>query len=501
MTTGNPLPADLRMLVDRCLLPGFQGTSPPDFLREALAGGLGGVCLFADNIAPPDPHTSLRILTAELRAENPDLLVSIDEEGGDVTRLDARTGSDNPGNGALGAVDDPALTRRVAATIAGRLAGCGVNLNLAPVADVNNNPLNPVIGIRSFGADPELVSRHVAAYVEGTQAHRVAACAKHFPGHGDTATDSHHELPVISVDRDRLDAIELPPFRAAIAAGVRVIMTAHLVVPALDERPATVSPVVLRLLREELGFDGVVISDALEMKGVSGDIGMGEAAVQALLAGVDLLCLGAKGLQEQLTEVRSAVHDALVSGRLSTDRVVEAAGRVATLSAWARDPDSGEPDRELGLSAARRAITVRGTPRLAGPAVVVELRGVGSMAVGEITWGVGEVLAVAERDTVVLPLTSQPPTLAPLLAPYSDRPLVVVYRDAHLHSWQRAALAALRAARPDAVLVAMGGPDDLPDDQPGTDLAAPIAVLRTLGCGRVNAVAAAEHLLGRELIA
>jgi len=494
------LPDELRQLVDACLVPGFEGTEAPDFLRAALAEGLGGVCVFARNIAPPDPRSSLNELTAALRAENPDLLVAIDEEGGDVTRLDARHGSDSPGNAALGAVDDPDATRRIAATIAGRLAGCGVNLNLAPVADVNNNPLNPVIGIRSFGADPALVSRHVAAYVQGIQSRRVAACAKHFPGHGDTTADSHHELPVVTADRTRLDEVELPPFEAAIVAGVRVIMTAHLVVPALDDRPATVSPAVLRLLREELNYSGVVISDALEMNAVSDSLGMGEAAVQALAAGVDLLCLGAQGRQEQLTEVRTALHTAVTSGRLSEERLVEAAGRVRQLAGWARDPEPGEPDPAYGLVVARRAVRVHGRPLLPAPAVVVELRGPGSMAVGEIAWGIGELLARYEPGTVVLPVTSRPPTVAPLLAPYADRPVVVVYRDAHLHPWQRAALAALRVARPDAVLVAMGGPDDLPED---VDVAvvAPTAVLRTLGCARVNAVAAAEHLLGRELIA
>jgi beta-N-acetylhexosaminidase len=303
---------------------------------------------------------------------------------------------------------------------------------------------------------------------------------------------------VVTADRARLDVVELPPFEAAIVAGVRAIMTAHLVVPALDDKPATVSPVVLRLLREELRYDGVVISDALEMGAIADTIGMGEAAVQALAAGVDLLCLGAEGLESQLTEVRTALHAALLAGRLTEERLVEAAGRVTKLGVWAHDPEPGEPDPAFGLIVARRAIKVTGEPRLPAPPVVVELRGPGSMAVGEITWGVGEVLAQAERGTVVLPVTSQPPTLAPLLAPYVDRPLVVVYRDAHLHPWQRATLAAIRAARPEAVLVAMGGPDDLPAAEDGS-ATVPIAVLRTLGCGRVNAVAAAENLLGREL--
>ena len=199
-----------------------------------------------------------------------------------MTRLEAARGSSFPGNLALGVVDDPTLTAEVAAAIAGRLARCGVNMNLAPVADVNTNPDNPVIGVRSFGADPELVARHVAAFVEGTQRQGVAACAKHFPGHGDTAVDSHEDLPVVGGD---LEAALLP-FRAAIAAGVRAVMTAHLVVPTLDEVPATLSSRILRrLLRDELGFDGLVLTDALEMRAISAGVGVEEGGCARLGCG------------------------------------------------------------------------------------------------------------------------------------------------------------------------------------------------------------------------
>ncbi|MBB0232980.1 glycoside hydrolase family 3 protein, partial [Streptomyces calidiresistens] len=189
-----------------------------------------------------------------------------------VTRLEVRTGSSVPGSLALGAVDDPDLTRAVAADIGRRLVARGVTLNWAPSADVNSNPDNPVIGSRSFGADPELVARHTVAYVEGLQSAGVAACVKHFPGHGDTDVDSHLAMPRIGVDRDTLTARELLPFRAAIAAGTRSVMSAHILVPALDpELPGTLSPAVLTdLLRAPvaeggLGFDGVVVTDGMEM--------------------------------------------------------------------------------------------------------------------------------------------------------------------------------------------------------------------------------------------
>ena len=166
----------------------------PDWVRRRLADGLGGVVLYAWNV---ESREQLRALTAELRSEREDLVVAIDEEGGDVTRLEAATGSSYPGNAALGVVDDVELTERVAASLGAELADAGVNLDFAPVADVNTNPQNPVIGIRSFGSDAELVARHVAAFVRGLQRAGVAACAKHFPGHGDTSVDSHLALPLV----------------------------------------------------------------------------------------------------------------------------------------------------------------------------------------------------------------------------------------------------------------------------------------------------------------
>ncbi len=179
------------------LQPGFTGTTPPDWLLRRLEEGLGGVGLFGRNVASAE---QLAALTGRLREVRPDVLVAIDEEGGDVTRLEARTGSSFPGNLALGAVDDPELTHTVARELGRRLAECGVTLNWAPSADVNSNPDNPVIGVRSFGADPGLVARHTVAYVRGLQSAGVAACVKHFPGHGDTAVDSHLALPRIDAD-------------------------------------------------------------------------------------------------------------------------------------------------------------------------------------------------------------------------------------------------------------------------------------------------------------
>ncbi len=316
------------------LQPGFTGTTAPDWLLRRVGEGLTSVGLFGRNIESPE---QLAALTARLRSERDDVLVAIDEEGGDVTRLEVNEGSSFPGNFALGAIDDTDLTRAVAHELGRRLAACGVNLNWAPSADVNSNPGNPVIGVRSFGADTALVARHTAAYVEGLQAAGVAACTKHFPGHGDTAVDSHLATPRIDVDLDTLHARELLPFRAAIAAGSKSVMSAHILLPALDpDRPATVSPQILTgLLRQELGYDGLIVTDGVEMDAISKTYGIERGSVLAIAAGADAICVGG-GLADEETVV--ALRDALVaavrSGELPEERLADAAARVRALASW-----------------------------------------------------------------------------------------------------------------------------------------------------------------------
>ena len=257
-----------------------------------------------------------------------------------MTRIEAATGSSYPGNAALGVVDDIALTERVAASIGAELADVGVNLDFAPVADVNTNPDNPVIGIRAFGADGDLVARHVAASVRGLQGTGVAACAKHFPGHGDTSEDSHLALPVVG----SLDEVALVPFRAAIDAGVLSMMTAHIVVRSVGDTPATMSRELLTdLLRDELGFTGLVVTDALEMKAISATVGVEEGAVRAIAAGADALCLGHDLFDDAVVSVRDALVEAVGSSRLSEERLVEAASRVEDVASLDDRAAAGEP--------------------------------------------------------------------------------------------------------------------------------------------------------------
>ncbi len=222
---------ELRRLALSVLQPGFVGTEPPDWLLRDIADGLASVVLFSRNIVSVE---QVARLTARLRAENPELIVAIDEEAGDVTRIESATGSSRPGNFALGTVDDTELTGAVAADLGRQLHAAGVSLDYAPSADVNSNPDNPIIGVRSFGADPALVARHTTAWIRGLQSSGVAACAKHFPGHGDVAVDSHHDLPAYPAGREEIAAQALPPFRAAVEAGVRAVMSGHLLVPAYD---------------------------------------------------------------------------------------------------------------------------------------------------------------------------------------------------------------------------------------------------------------------------
>ena len=455
-----------------CIFPSFDGVAPPDWVRRWLERGLGGVVLFAQNIESPDQVSSL---TRSLRAERRELLVATDEEGGDVTRLEARAGSSYPGNWALGVVDDVPLTEEVAASIGAELAAVGINFDFAPVADVNSNPDNRVIGIRSFGSEPALVSRHVAAFVAGLQRRGVAACAKHFPGHGDTSQDSHLELPLVGGDLDQA----LEPFRAAIAAGVRSVMTAHVRVLPLDDEPATLSPRVLReLLREELGFGGVAITDALEMRAISASVGVEEGAIRALGAGADALCLGAQVDERLVESVHRAILGAVTSGRLAPERLLEAAARVDELAAWAARPSTEAPTRELGAEVARRALEARGNARISGRPLVLELRPPASIAAGEPRHSLADVVAGSER--VVL-REGEP------IPPADGRPVVIVVRDAHRHEWQREAVERLVATAPEAVVVEVGLPLWRPEGA---------RWIATQGSGRVNLEAAAGALEG-----
>jgi beta-N-acetylhexosaminidase len=423
------------------LMPGFVGTTVPDWLRERLEQGLGGVCIFGENI---ESFEQLRALTDVIRAANPDALIAIDEEGGDVTRLYFDVGSPYPGNALLGRIDDPGFTFEVAATVGAQLRRVGVNLDFAPDVDINSNPDNPVIGVRSFGTDPQRVAEHSDAWVRGLQSAGVAASAKHFPGHGDTALDSHLSLPVVDVPLDVLRERELVPFRAAIAAGTRTIMSSHILLPQLDaENPATFSHRILgTLLREELGFDGVIVSDALDMVGASGAIGIPAAAARAIEAGCDLLCIGTKNTDEQLEAIVAALA-AVDPGRLA-----DAASRNRAL---ARSLPPLEPADGFGTSAPRfdleesiAAFDVRAGLVVAADRTLVAVETAANIAIGSAPWGPPVAARVREGDPL----------------PEVTGQLVLVGTNNHRHGWVRELVEGARRAHLSVLVIDMGWPGD-----------------------------------------
>jgi beta-N-acetylhexosaminidase len=479
-------------LAARTLLVGFDGQTPPPWVVEA-AGGLGGVVLYGDNLRSDEDAARI---AGEVR-EQGDALLAVDEEGGDVTRLHYTTGSPTPGNYVLGAADDVVATKAVAAAIGARLRASNILLNLAPDADVNSNPANPVIGVRAFGADPGRVSRHTVAYVDGLQAQGVAACVKHFPGHGDTSTDSHHELPVVALDEEEWRRVHLPPFAAAIEAGTRTVMTAHIRFPALDPaNPATLSRrILVGLLREELGFDGAVITDALEMEAIAATYGADKAAPLAIAAGADLLCLGARDGENTYRKALAAIVAAVEAGALPVARLEEAVARVDALHAWvAAAPSAGAlDDGGAGYSATRRAALVRDlVPLDAGP-VLVELRGETNLAVGRARWDLAGPLSGFGLAPVLTARVSSASDQAlddALGKVAGGHPVVVVGRDLPRHEWQREVLDKVRAAAPDAVLVDLGLP------RPADLGAGPYVLVG--GAARPNLRVAAELIAGRD---
>jgi len=344
---------------------GFQGTTPTLEVLDLIRRGVHGVVLFARNVVEAEQVAQL---VGELKraANGRPLLVSIDQEGGRVARLRASHGfTEVPPMRALGQTGDLALAREVGALLGRELRAVGIDQDYAPCVDVDTNPQNPVIGDRAFSRDPAEVGRLGAAFAEGLQSAGVAACAKHFPGHGDTSQDSHKDLPRLPHALDRLRRVELPPFAALARAGVASMMTAHVVFEALDPAlPATLSARVLRLLREEVGFDGACISDDLEMKAVAAHFPLEEVAPGCVLAGVDaLLVCHTPAVQHRAIDlVRAAVED----GRISRERLDEARRRISRLLAWAGPPPDPRKANERLRSPAHLALAERIPPLAVG---------------------------------------------------------------------------------------------------------------------------------------
>ena len=356
------------------LMVGFQGHEASADVKKMIHDyGAGSVILFARNVASPEQVAELvRELQAEARDAGQELplLVAVDQEGGRVARMRAPW-TVWPPMRAVGRQGSEDVARKVGEALAAELHACGIRLDFAPIVDVDTNPKNPIIGDRSFGSDPDLVGRLGAAMIRGLQDSGMAACAKHFPGHGDTDVDSHLELPAIEHSRARLEEVELPPFRKAIEAGVASIMTAHVVVRELDDSvPATLSPRVIDgLLRRELKYDGVIVSDDLEMKAVAKHWAPGPSAVLAAQAGCDLLPVCAT--HDMQVGALEGLVKAVESGEIAWKAMDAACARIRRLKErfvlpW-RDPDPKAARAAAG--AEERVALARSIAEPAGMAV------------------------------------------------------------------------------------------------------------------------------------
>ena len=325
---------------------GFHGKSVTEDLRGLLARGVGGVILFARNVGTP---AEVLELNRDLkRAAGRPLLIAVDQEGGQVARLRAGF-TEIPPMRAVGATGSAALARDLGKLLGRELRAVGFDMNYAPVLDIDTNPRNPVIAARSFGRTPELVTELGLALASGLQDAGVAACGKHFPGHGDTSQDSHLELPTLPHSLQRLERVELAPFRAAVAGGIASFMTAHVIFQAVDpEYPATMSRAVLTgILREKWGYDGLVVADDVEMKAIADNYGVEEAVLLGLSAGVDhFLCCHTAALTHRSID---AIVSAVKTGKLSQPTLDSATRRFRAVRDRYEQPVGGVE----GLSALR----------------------------------------------------------------------------------------------------------------------------------------------------
>ncbi len=470
------VPADLAALARGVIGVGFTGatasTAPLDALRAFSPGAL---ILFARNVGTND---DLRALVAALRdVATPSPLIAVDQEGGRVERIRDAVAA-LPSAMAVGATSDVALAERLGTLLGRDLAALGIDVDLAPVADLSLQPRSTVVATRSYGDDPERVGQFASAFARGLERAGVAAALKHFPGHGSTSEDSHVALPRVTADAATLRARDLVPFARALAANAAsIVLTAHVIVDAFDaERPATLSPAVLTgLLRGELGYGGVVATDCLEMDAIANGVGTVRGAVEALAAGADLLLIS------HHLELAHAAADAIVAavhaGEIPLARLLQANARVRGLRERLarRTPLADAVEEDAPQEAARRAPTiVRGDPRLrAGkPVTVISFEGAvadNAALSGRKTSVETPSLSSALRQrgwkseimrAAIDPAAADIDLLLEHVAALGDREFVLVTRDAHLHPAQHAAVARILAQAPDALIVSARAPYD-----------------------------------------
>jgi beta-N-acetylhexosaminidase len=500
----------LEQKIGQMLAVGFDGLEAPDYILEWLrAGRIGGVILFSRNVTSPQQVAEL---TASLRDAAPQpILIAIDQEGGVVARLRSGQGFlESPGAMVLGAADDATLAEEVSASLAEEMAALGINWNLAPVVDLLREYRNPSVGVRSLGADKRRVAELAAAEVHGFQRGGVAATAKHFPGLGHTAVDTHLALAVISDSPEELREVELVPFRAAVEAGVAAVMVSHVLFEQIDaQHPSTLSPKVIRgLLRDELGFAGVTCTDCMEMKAIADHYGAGESAVLAALAGQDLIFFS------HTRQMQEAAYDALLvavqSGRLPLADIDAANERLMTLKGRfpARAADVSQvrkPERLVLMERAARAGTVLvkndtgvlpldGTARRASVIEFASWLDSGVMEAGGMS-GFARLLRESAPEIESVSLMAENYTEAAVARARSVANecdvLVLATRNAHLISEQRALAQELTRYAEQTVLVALRNPFDshcFPNAS---------AVLCTCGDSAPSLAAAVDALMGK----
>ncbi|MCU0464926.1 MAG: beta-N-acetylhexosaminidase [Anaerolineae bacterium] len=484
---------------------GFYGTTAPDYLLDWLREGrVGGIILFARNVESAE---QLAALTASLHAAaKTPILIGIDQEGGAIARLRAPYFGEIPGALALASTADAETNTKAAYGIIGaELRALGINWDYAPVVDLTYNRDNPTVGTRSFGQDPETVSALASEAVRGLQAHGVAACAKHFPGLGATSVDTHLALPTLDTSVEELMTSDLIPYRAVIGAGIASIMTTHTIYSALDaQHPATLSGVVvMQMLRDRLGYDGVVVSDCMEMKAIADNYGSAESAILAAQAGLDMILIS--HTRERQAEAFDALLAAVESGRVPLKRVEEAVGRVQALKAKF-------PAQPADLSTVRTAESLAEARRIAQGAVVL-VRGALPVDLSQRVLCI-EFASVLDSEVVEkggiagfaklwqartgLPAVSikvdDDTRFAEALADVRRSDTVIVAtRSAHLSEQQARKARALLTAAPSSVLVALRNPFD-----PAVLTEAQTA-LCTVGDAEPQLEAAADALLGHFL--
>ena len=438
--------------IDRLILstfsPGFGGAVVPEWIKPWLENGLGSVTLFASNT--PNFETASNLIS-EIRSYNPDVLIAIDEEGGDVTRLFVREGSRYPTPALLGQCDDEDLTFRSYSSMGAILKSLGVDITYAPVADVVAYENNPIVGVRSFGMSSDVVNRHVLRAVQGLQSSGVSACVKHFPGHGAVLEDSHHDLPRIKLSKNDYERVHIEPFKNAIASGVSAVMIGHLIAECLDPNlPASLSSKILRdYLRSELGFKGLIVTDALDMGAIGGPTKIHESALNALTAGADLLCFSGMGDQSQFV-VNSFewIQSAFNRGEISEDSFIESSQRIGEIRV--KNLESSKVEQNIDYKELISGFEVLGDVELSSSAInLVEIGTKPTIAAGDVSWGI-------HRELRSVGITCE--IHASDAENLASKKLVVAFRDAYRDGPLLATLNRLNQRFPDAIFIDMGWP-------------------------------------------